>query len=150
MKKLVLVLSLIALVPFALAACGGDDNGDDGDEPAPADQAEQPADGGQDGGGGGGAATMVPVTADPGGELAYEEASLEAEAGEVTFDLTNESSTPHDVTIEDPEGNDVGATDVITGDTDSVTVDLAAGEYTFYCSVSGHREAGMEGPLTVD
>jgi uncharacterized cupredoxin-like copper-binding protein len=35
------------------------------------------------------------------------------------------------------------------GDVSEIDVDVDAGEYTFYCSVEGHREAGMEGTLTV-
>jgi uncharacterized cupredoxin-like copper-binding protein len=68
----------------------------------------------------------------------------------VTIEFHNPASIPHDVMIEDADGNDVGGTEVITDDSDSVTLDLDAGDYTFYCSVPGHREAGQEGTLTVE
>jgi plastocyanin len=121
---------LVALV-LALAACGG------GDESEPAG-----------GGGGGGGGSTIQVSADPNGALKFEQTSLEATAGEVTIDFTNDSSIPHDVKI---EGNGVEGegTDQVTGDSTSATVDLEPGTYTFYCSVDGHRQAGMEGTLTV-
>jgi uncharacterized cupredoxin-like copper-binding protein len=53
------------------------------------------------------------------------------------------------VRVEGPDG-EVGGTDTISGDTTSATITLAATDYTFYCSVGGHREAGMEGDLTVE
>jgi plastocyanin len=147
MRKFALVLSLLALAMFALAACGDDD---DDDEPAAetttTEETTEAA-----GGGGGGEATSLTVTADPGGQLAYEEDSLEAPAGEVTIELTNDASVPHDVCIESPEGEDVGCAEEVTGGTSSVTADVSEpGEYTFYCSVDAHREAGMEGPFTVE
>lgn len=139
MRKLVVLLALFALVPFAFAACGGDDN----DEPAPETPAEQPEPEPE-------GAETVDVSADPDGDLAYQQDSLEASAGEVTFELDNPAAIPHDFVIEDANENEIARTDVISDDSDSVTVDLQAGEYTFFCSVPGHREAGMEGPLTVD
>jgi plastocyanin len=35
------------------------------------------------------------------------------------------------------------------GGAQSKKIDLKPGTYTFYCSISGHRAAGMEGTLTV-
>ena len=65
----------------------------------------------------------------------------------LSIDFTNMSSLPHDVRI---EGNGAsGGTDQITNSSTSATVDLEPGTYTFFCSVDGHRAAGMEGTLTV-
>ena len=35
------------------------------------------------------------------------------------------------------------------GGTKTLTMTLAPGTYTYYCSVPGHRQAGMQGTLTV-
>jgi plastocyanin len=88
------------------------------------------------------------LSADPGGELRFDTPSLEARAGQVTLVMDNPSSVPHNVSIEgrgvDQEGETVGE-----GGRSTVRAELRPGEYDFYCSVAGHRQAGMEGTLTV-
>ena len=91
--------------------------------------------------------TTLQLAADQGGALAFDKTTLDAPAGTVTIELTNDSSVPHNVEV---EGNGVEAkSDTVTGETTSVTVDLEPGTYEFYCAVPGHKEAGMEGTLTV-
>jgi uncharacterized cupredoxin-like copper-binding protein len=43
----------------------------------------------------------------------------------------------------------VGATPTFQGGAKTLTLSLKPGTYKFYCSVPGHRMAGMEGTLTV-
>jgi plastocyanin len=88
------------------------------------------------------------LTADEGGELRFDQQSLEAQAGRVTIEMENPSPIPHNVSIEGDGLDEEGET-VDEGGTSEVTAELEPGEYTFYCSVAGHREAGMEGTLTV-
>src|SRR5512132_134390 len=129
---------LLATFALGLAACGG------GNEAATTSSAATTA---PSGGGGGGGST-VKIAADPSGALKYDTTSLEATAGKVTIDFTNDSSLPHNVMLEG-NGADGQGTDTITGSSTSVTLDLQPGTYTFFCSVDGHRAAGMEGTLVV-
>ena len=148
MKKLASLL-VLALVSVAFVACGGDDDSaTTTTEETPAGAASES--GGEKGGGneGGGGASLE-FEADPGGDLAYPATEASTEAGEVTVDFKNPQSLSHDVAIEDSKGETVGRTEVIGEGETSETVNLKSGEYTFYCSVPGHREAGMEGTLTV-
>ena len=64
----------------------------------------------------------------------------------ITF--TNASTLEHNVTV--AAGSSVlGATPTFAGGTRTLTLSLNPGNYTFYCSVPGHRQAGMEGTLNV-
>lgn len=154
MKKVAALLAL-ALAAFALVACGDDD--DDGGATTTSDNgaATTEAGGGEKAGGGGeqaggGEAGALKFEADPSGALAFTTTEASTGAGKVTVEFNNPQAAPHDVAIEDPSGKTVGQTDVITESSASTTVDLKSGDYTFYCSVPGHREAGMEGTLTVN
>jgi plastocyanin len=148
MKKLAALL-VLALAAFALVACGGDDDSDTTTATTDAHSGAA-AEGGEEAAGGGGGGSTVDFEADPNGELAYTTDSATAEAGEVTIDFKNPQSLTHDVVIEDQSGEDVGATELIGEGETSETINLKPGKYTFYCSVPGHREAGMEGTLTVE
>jgi plastocyanin len=120
-----------------------DEGGSEDEGSSKDDKGEEQAGGGETGGAGG---TLM-VTADE-SALQYAESSLETEAGEVEVDFDNPSSIPHDVATEQG-GEQLAATEVIANAKDSTTIELKKGEYVFFCTVPGHREAGMEGPLTV-
>jgi uncharacterized cupredoxin-like copper-binding protein len=146
MKKVASLL-VLALAALTLVACGGDDDGD-----TSATTAETTA--GSTGGGGGGAeggGSVVQIEAAGGTELAYVQKEVKAKAGPMTIEFTNPQSLSHDVEVEDASGEDVGATELIAeSKTTATTESLKPGDYTFYCSVPGHREAGMEGTVTVE
>jgi uncharacterized cupredoxin-like copper-binding protein len=88
------------------------------------------------------------IPADPGGALAYTYGAAQASGGQVEIDSPNKSSIDHDISI---EGN--GVTEhgevVKNGGVSKINVSLKPGDYTFFCSVPGHRQGGMQGKLTV-
>jgi plastocyanin len=96
---------------------------------------------------GGGASTTLELEADP-TELAFNTTQLEAKAGKVTIDFTNPAPLEHNVVIEQ-NGKELAGFKPIVESKASETASLKPGTYTFFCSVPGHREAGMEGTLVV-
>lgn len=129
---------------LVLAACGGGN----GDTSGASGYASSPAAAPSADNGAGGSA--VAIAADPTGELAFADTQVIATSGTDTIRFENESPIPHNVEIEDEAGAEVAATETISGSSTSTAADLEPGTYTFYCSVPGHREAGMEGTLTVE
>jgi plastocyanin len=81
--------------------------------------------------------------------IAYEQKSLASKPGKVTIDFSNPAALEHDVAIEGPEGKEIAVSPLIGEGKTSVSAELKPGTYTFFCTVPGHREAGMEGVLTV-
>jgi plastocyanin len=143
MRKLALLVAVGLLASLTLAACGG---GDDNDTTAETSTTQTTT---QAGGGGGGGGGTVSLSADPSGALAYQETSLTAKTGNDTIDFDNPAPLDHDVCVEDSSGKQLGCSDTVTDGKASLTLNLKSGTYTYYCSVDGHRAAGMEGTLTV-
>jgi plastocyanin len=75
----------------------------------------------------------------------FSPSDLEAHEGDITIALHNLDAFPHDFTI-DELGVKVA---VDANATITETFSATPGVYEFYCSIPGHREAGMVGTLTV-
>lgn len=150
MTKLTALLAL-ALASIALVACGGGSDNSSSNETAGETSGGAAAESGGKAGGGKTAAggSTLEFEADPGGALAYTTTEATAKAGKVTVDFKNPQGLTHDVAIEDEAGETVGQTELIGEGETSTTVNLKPGTYHYYCTVPGHREAGMEGTLTV-
>lgn len=162
MKKLIALFALV-LAALALVACGGGSSStsetgaagvvQEAEETAEeagekveekAEEAKKEAEGGSAGSG-----ASIDVEADPSGNLAFTTDEITANAGKDTLNFTNSSPVPHDVKIEDSSGKEVGGVEVTQEGAASAEVELKPGTYTYFCSIPGHRQAGMEGTLTV-
>jgi plastocyanin len=105
---------------------------------------------GSDGGGGGSQEAKKPFPGAPelavtGDNLSFEPDELAVPAGEFNVALTSEDQF-HDFVIEDVDG----VVEASGGETETAGFEITEpDEYTFYCSVPGHRQGGMEGTLTV-
>jgi plastocyanin len=98
----------------------------------------------------GGGSSALTIAANSSGSLSYDKKTLTAKAGKVTITMTNMAPVGHNITIQQgTSGAVLGSTPTFNGGTKSVSVNLKAGTYTFYCSVPGHRAGGMVGTLTV-
>ena len=73
-----------------------------------------------------------------------DELSIPADT-DVTVQLPNVGAAQHNFSI-DELGISV---DIAPGATEETVINAPAGEYEYYCNVPGHKEAGMEGTLTV-
>jgi plastocyanin len=144
MRRASAVLIVATLAVVGLAACGSSSN-DNSTTAASTPASTAPA----AGGGGAGGASTVNISTPSGSDLAFDQKTASAKAGNVTVDFDNKQSLQHDVAVADSSGKVLGQTDLVSSGTANATVDLQAGTYTFYCTVPGHREAGMQGTLTV-
>jgi plastocyanin len=147
MRHLFSLSTVLLAGALAVAGCGSSSNSSStstgsttSSAPATSTPATTPA------ASGGGALTLG---ANPEGVLKFDKSSLTAKAGSVSIQFTNSSAVPHNVTVASPSGSTLGATATFPGGTKILALNLKPCTYKFYCSVPGHRAAGMEGTLTV-
>jgi plastocyanin len=163
--KPALLLVLIAVAALAFAGCAQDSTNTSDDNPqmqedvmkgdsasaatgastdtSSTDTTRTPAMGGTGG-------TKVALSADPNGDLKYNTDKLNAKPGNITVAFKNASNTLHDVAIATSGGKTLGTSKEITGGSTALVIkDVKAGSYTFFCTLPGHKDAGMVGTLTV-
>jgi mono/diheme cytochrome c family protein len=91
---------------------------------------------------------VIQIDADPTGQLKYLASSALGTAGAVTIKMANKSSVTHDIAISGNGVNEVSDL-VSNGGVATINTSLKPGKYTFFCTVPGHRAAGMVGTLTI-
>jgi uncharacterized cupredoxin-like copper-binding protein len=124
---------LLVLIPlgFALAACGGSSNGDEGSASSTPSQARQTI------------------------QISEKEYSLNPsaitvpKAGTYNVEITNDGTTTHALEIEQSGGeNEVESDDIAPGESKTIQYTFSAGgKYEMYCPIDGHKEQGMEGDI---
>ncbi|MFL5760080.1 MAG: cupredoxin domain-containing protein, partial [Thermomicrobiales bacterium] len=78
-------------------------------------------------------------------DIGWKEKELTIGTGKQIIAITNTGASLHDFSIDE-----LGIKQELQpGQTVNVTIDAPAGTYQYYCSVPGHKEAGMVGTLTV-
>jgi uncharacterized cupredoxin-like copper-binding protein len=69
-------------------------------------------------------------------------------AGSYAFDVQNDGQAPHDLVVKGA-GVDERTKTLNAGESATLKVDLEPGTYELYCSLPGHKQAGMDLKLTV-
>lgn len=129
-KRFGFFASIAVMSLLVLSACGGDDDSN-----------------GNGNGDSGGSSVDMEM-----GEMYFDPEEVSADAGsDLTINFDNAGNQLHDFTIDDFDGERVHV-EVASGEEDSVTLTMPdeAGEFEFYCTIPGHRDAGMHGFLTVN
>jgi len=95
------------------------------------------------------AATRTISTA-TGEKLKYSRSTLRVPAGRVVLRVRNAGDIGHNIAVrgrklDRPKRGRIAQ----PGKVSTVTVTLAPGTYTYFCSVFGHEQGGMKGTLTV-
>jgi plastocyanin len=153
MNKISLAVATAATAVL-LAACGGSSSSSStstsaASTPAPAASSSSSPSSSSSSTPAASGSSALQLAADPSGALKFTASSLSAKAGKVTIAFTNSASFAHNVTVATAGGAVVGATPTFQGGTKTLSLNLKPGTYTFYCSVPGHRQAGMQGTLVV-
>lgn len=151
--------AVLVIIALGVTACGSSSSSSSSSSAAPAPATSSAAAPSSSSSSAAASSSSAPVSgsssapalqADAGGQLKFNTTSLTAAAGTVHISFTNHAPEGHNLTLVKGTGSSVvGATPTFTGGSRTLTVKLTPGTYTYFCSVPGHRMAGMQGTLTV-
>src|SRR5512146_1498364 len=136
LARLIALMAITAALMLVLAACGASTS--QGETPSAA------GGGGTSAASGGGATVKVTEK-----EFSISPKDVTAAPGKITFQIKNTGAVAHDITVM-VNGAPQASPLVQPGGSETWTVTIdAPGTYDMYCSVPGHKEAGMNGTLKV-
>ena len=153
LPRMSLPVLLLTVVVFAVAGCGGDDEGDGGSSSTTTPSGATGTTGGTGStgatgstgstGAGGSATREVKMS-----EFKFDPSAVVAKRGS-SIKVVNDGNVVHNLKVRE-DGEDVGGTDTFgPGGDETFQVDFPAGKYDMYCSVPGHEQSGMKGDFTV-
>ena len=123
-------IAAVAAFGLLLGACGGSSGGGSASQPTT------------------GAIDLTVKALDPGGKYSYDQKEYAAKAGTINVALVDAGKENHDLLVQGVDKKKFKLA-VTPNETKAAAVELAAGTYTIYCDIAGHREAGMEAKLVV-
>jgi iron uptake system component EfeO len=82
-------------------------------------------------------------------EYKFTPSAITVPAGDVRFWVRNGGTVEHEFEIFKGESVVSEIEGLVPGLAKELTVELAAGEYTFMCKLNGHDQLGMKGTITV-
>ena len=147
MTRLSAVLCALVVLALALAGCGGSSSS--ASSSSSSSSASTPSSSSSSTPTSGSSNGSLAIAADPSGQLKFDKTSLSASAGTVTIAFSNGAPLGHNLTVASSSGAVIGATPTFQGGSKTLKLKLKPGTYTFYCSVPGHRQGGMQGTLVV-
>jgi uncharacterized cupredoxin-like copper-binding protein len=140
-------VAVALLLALTLSACGGGS----GNNTASSTTSESASTSSSAAGGpsatGGQAQTQKLTATETNFKIALDSTDLTAGTYDIT--VVNDGSTTHDLAVEENGTTKATSDSLAPGQSTTLTVDLDAGEYVFYCAIDGHRAMGMELPVQV-
>jgi uncharacterized cupredoxin-like copper-binding protein len=82
-------------------------------------------------------------------EFAFKLSTRKFSQGSYVFDFANNGHVPHNLTITGPGVNKAATPTIAPNTMANLKVTLKPGTYDLYCSVPGHKQAGMNAEITV-
>jgi plastocyanin len=143
--------AVLALALGGLTACGGSDSGSTAaagstsGSAATSSSAESPASGSSTSSGSGEAEALTATETNF--TISLDEDHLKA--GHYAITVVNDGNATHNLAVEEDGKTEATSDSIGPGESTTLTVDLDAGKYTFYCSIGNHRAMGMEIDVTV-
>ena len=140
--------ALLALGLGGLTACGGGNSSSGTAAGSTTTSASAPASSAEAAPSSGSSSDAEAVTAtEKDFSISLDKDSLKA--GTYTITVKNDGNATHDLAVEEDGTTKAKSDSVGPGESTTLTVDLDAGKYVFYCSIGNHRAMGMETTVTV-